>query len=36
VPCAELGRDCLQCDRGEPVRQLLLRLATQVPSTEVH
>jgi hypothetical protein len=27
VPCWELGRDCLECDRAEPVRQLLLRLA---------
>jgi hypothetical protein len=28
VPCYELGRDCLQCDRAEPVRQVAVRLAT--------
>lgn len=28
VPCHELGKDCLECERAEPVRQLLLRLAS--------
>jgi hypothetical protein len=27
VPCRELGGDCLACDRADPVRQVLLRLA---------
>lgn len=31
VPCQELGRDCLECERAEPVRRLLLRLATTLP-----
>ncbi len=30
VPCTELGRDCLQCDRAEPIRKLLLQLASQM------
>lgn len=30
VPCHELGRDCLECARAEPVRRLLLKLA-EVP-----
>lgn len=29
VPCIELGRDCLQCERAEPVRTLLLQLASR-------
>jgi hypothetical protein len=27
VPCGELDADCLHCDRADPVRQVLLRLA---------
>jgi hypothetical protein len=35
VPCWELGRDCLECEHGDPVRKALLRLAraTQDPTT---
>lgn len=28
VPCWELGAECLECDRADPVRQLMLRLAS--------
>ncbi len=28
VPCWELQVDCLECDRADPVRQALLRMAT--------
>lgn len=28
VPCLALGDDCLECERADPVRQVLLRLAT--------
>jgi len=28
VPCWELGTDCLRCELADPVRQLLLRLAS--------
>ena len=31
VPCTELGRDCLECERAEPVRRLLLKLASRGP-----
>jgi hypothetical protein len=34
VPCQELGRDCLECGQGDPVRQLLLRLATRLAALE--
>jgi hypothetical protein len=34
VPCSELGRDCLECERAESVRKLLLRMVTQVPARE--
>jgi hypothetical protein len=27
VPCSEQNGDCLQCERADPVRQVLLRLA---------
>lgn len=27
VPCDEIGRDCLACERAETVRKLLLKLA---------
>lgn len=27
VPCDAIGHDCLECDRAEPVRRLLLKLA---------
>jgi hypothetical protein len=27
VPCHELGASCLDCERADPVRQVLLRLA---------
>ena len=36
VPCTELGGDCLQCDRAEPVRKLLLRLAGEGAGPEGH
>ena len=29
VPCTELGRDCLQCERAEPIRKLILHLASR-------
>jgi hypothetical protein len=28
IPCWEIGADCQECDRAQPVRQLLLRLAS--------
>lgn len=34
VPCQELGGDCLECGQGDPVRQLLLRLATRLAALE--
>ena len=34
VPCTELGGECLECERAEPVRKLLLRLAAQIPEEE--
>jgi hypothetical protein len=37
VPCAEIGRDCLACERAEPVRKLLLRMAMErIGSTRAH
>lgn len=36
VPCHELGRSCLECDRAEPVRKLLLKIAGQIPGTDPH
>ncbi len=34
VPCTELGRDCLECERAESVRKLLLKLAEEIPGDE--
>jgi hypothetical protein len=31
VPCTELGNDCLECERAESVRKLLLKLAEEIP-----
>jgi hypothetical protein len=32
VPCFELGKECLECDRADPVKQALVRMAsTSVP-----
>lgn len=33
IPCPEPGSDCLHCERADPARQLLLRLAA---SDQVH
>ena len=34
VPCSELGRDCLECEHGESLRKLLLKLASEAPAAE--
>jgi hypothetical protein len=31
VPCWELGRECLECDRADPIRQVAVRLARTEP-----
>ncbi len=36
VPCPELGRDCLACERAQPARRLLLRLAGDLPAAREH
>ena len=36
VPCHELGVTCLECERADPIRKLLLRMAMTVPPREVH
>lgn len=36
VPCTELGRDCLECEQAEPVRRLLMKLASETPESERH
>ena len=36
VPCPEPGRDCLTCEEAEPVRRLLLKLASQEAGPEAH
>lgn len=36
VPCAELGRDCLECPEAEPVRKLLLKLASREAGPGAH
>jgi hypothetical protein len=28
LPCAELDGDCLHCEHADPVRQVVLRMAT--------
>lgn len=32
VPCFELGVDCLECDRADPIRQVAVRLARAEPT----
>jgi hypothetical protein len=34
VPCWELGGDCLECNRADPVRKVLLRLASLQPALQ--
>lgn len=29
VPCTEVGRDCLECERAEPLRKLLLKIVRE-------
>lgn len=36
VPCTELGRDCLACEKAEPLRKLLLKIATETPGPLPH
>ncbi len=36
VPCPELGRDCLACERAQPARRLLLRLASEPTAARGH
>lgn len=36
VPCPEPGRDCLLCEKAEPVRRLLLKLAGEMPGPDPH
>jgi hypothetical protein len=34
VPCDEPAADCLECERGETIRRLLLRMVTRVPTLD--
>lgn len=36
VPCTELDRDCTTCQRAEPVRRLLLKLAAAQAEPDTH
>ncbi len=36
VPCQEVAGDCLTCQRADPVRQLLLRMALRTMGATRH